>query len=189
VATTCTVLPAHLEGTEYSVPYQLAKQEVDVRLAASTVEALFKGKRVASHRRLYGKGKYSTHKEHMPDSHRRYAEWSPSRIVSWGRSIGPNTAKVAETILAQKPHPEQGFRSCLGIFRLSKVCREPVLSCPILLDLQGGVTAPGPVDDSVDEASLLVHIHKDLLDEGANNPLLQRCLGLRILPDSWKLGG
>jgi len=91
-----------------------------VRLTASTVEVLFKGKRVASHRRLHGKGKYSTLKEHMPDSHRRYAEWSPSRIIDWGKRIGPNTAKVAETILAQKPHPEQGFRQCLGIFRLSK---------------------------------------------------------------------
>jgi transposase len=104
----------------YSVPYQLVKHEVDVRLTASTVEVLFKGKRVASHRRLHGKGRYSTLKEHMPASHRRYLEWTPSRIVSWAKSIGPNTAKVAETILDQRPHPEQGFRSCLGIFRLAK---------------------------------------------------------------------
>jgi len=104
----------------YSVPYHLARQEVEVRLTASTVEVLFKGKRIASHRRLYGKGQYSTLKDHMPDSHRRYLEWSPSRIVRWAESIGPNTAKVAETILAQKPHPEQGFRSCLGMFRLAK---------------------------------------------------------------------
>lgn len=104
----------------YSVPYQLAKQELDVRLTASTVEVLFKGRRVASHRRVHGKGRYSTLKEHMPASHRRYAEWTPARIVGWAKSIGPNTAKVAETILEQRPHPEQGFRSCLGIFRLSK---------------------------------------------------------------------
>jgi len=110
----------------YSVPYQLAKQEVEVRLTASTVEVLFKGKRVASHRRFHGKGQYSTLKEHMPDSHRRYLEWSPSRLVSWAKSIGPNTAKVAETILAQKPHPEQGFSTHLrwvpglAIFRLAK---------------------------------------------------------------------
>lgn len=109
-----------IDHNYYSVPHQLARQEVEVRLAASTVEVLFKGKRVASHRRLRGKGRYSTQKEHMPDSHRRYAEWSPSRIVGWAKSIGPNTAKVAETILALKPHPEQGFRQCLGILRLSK---------------------------------------------------------------------
>ena len=114
-----------IDHNYYSVPYQLAKQELDVRLTA-TVEVLFKGKRVASHRRLYGKGQYSTLKEHMPDSHRRYLEWSPSRMVSWAKSIGPNTARVAETILAQKPHPEQGFRTHLrwvpglGIFRLAK---------------------------------------------------------------------
>jgi transposase len=109
-----------LDHNYYSVPHQLARQEVEARLTASTVEVLFKGKRVASHRRLHGKGQYSTQKEHMPDSHRRYAEWSPSRIIGWGGSIGPGTAKVTETILSQKPHPEQGFRQCLGIFRLSK---------------------------------------------------------------------
>ena len=69
---------------------------------------------------FHGKGQYSTQKEHMPDSHRRYAEWTPAKVVGWAKSIGVGTAKVAETILEQKPHPEQGFRSCLGIFRLAK---------------------------------------------------------------------
>lgn len=104
----------------YSVPYQLAKEQVDVRLTASTVEVLFKGRRVASHRRLRGKGNCSTLKEHMPASHRRYLEWTPSRILSWARSVGPATAELVQTILDRRPHPEQGFRSCLGIFHLSK---------------------------------------------------------------------
>ncbi len=104
----------------YSVPYQLAKQELDVRLTASIVEVLFKGKRVASHKRSYGKGKYSTLKDHMPASHRRYAEWTPSRILNWAKSIGPDTARQAEAIMEQEPHPEQGFRACMGLFRLAK---------------------------------------------------------------------
>ncbi len=56
----------------------------------------------------------------MPASHRRYLEWTPSRILSWARSVGPATAELVETVLNRRPHPEQGFRSCLGIFHLSK---------------------------------------------------------------------
>lgn len=91
-----------IDHNYYSVRYQLAKQELDVRLTASAVEALFKGKRVASHRRFHANGQYSTLKEHMPDSHRRYLEWSPSRIANWGKRIGSNTAKVVEAILEQE---------------------------------------------------------------------------------------
>lgn len=104
----------------YSVPYQLARQDVDVRLTQGVVEVLFRGKRVASHKRLYGSGRYSTLKEHMPASHQRYLEWTPSRIVGWAKTIGPNTEKLVQQILESKPHPEQGFRSCLGIIHLSK---------------------------------------------------------------------
>jgi transposase len=88
----------------YSVPYQLAKRELDVRLTTSIVEVLFKGKRVASHKRSYGKGKYSTLKDHMPASHRRYAEWTPSRILNWAKSIGPDTARLADAIMDRLVH-------------------------------------------------------------------------------------
>lgn len=102
----------------YSVPYQLRKEKLDVRLSQGTVEILHKGRRVASHIRQIGKGRYSTQKEHMPDSHRRHAEWTPSRLVRWGASVGPYTAQLVQGILAHKQHPEQGYRSCLGLFRL-----------------------------------------------------------------------
>jgi transposase len=113
-------LDYHIEVSQchYSVPYQLVRQEVEVRLTAAIVEVLFKGKRVASHQRLATPGQCSTHHEHMPAAHRRYAEWSPARIIAWGRSVGPHTAQLVEAILAQRPHPEQGGRSCLGLLRL-----------------------------------------------------------------------
>ncbi|HUY43797.1 MAG TPA: IS21 family transposase [Acidimicrobiales bacterium] len=104
----------------YSVPYQLAGQVVEVRLSASVVEVFAKHQRVASHLRSYLKGRHVTESAHMPDSHRRYLEWTPGRIVAWAQKNGPSTAAFIEGLLASRPHPEQGFRSALGVMRLVK---------------------------------------------------------------------
>jgi len=113
----------HIEfdGHIYSVPYQLAHELVDVRATASCVEVLHRGRRVASHVRSFAKHKPTTDPQHMPASHRAHLEWTPSRITTWAATIGPCAAKVADQILSRYPHPEQGFRSCLGIIRLGKV--------------------------------------------------------------------
>jgi len=105
----------------YSVPYQLVKEQVDIRLTATTVEILFKNKRVASHPRIHRQGGFNTVHEHMPKSHQKYLEWSPSRIIHWAEQEGgPMTQKLITAILDSRPHPEQGFRSCLGIMRIGK---------------------------------------------------------------------
>jgi transposase len=104
----------------YSVPYQLIKEQVDVRLTAATVEVLFKNKRVASHPRDYRPGGFSTLHQHMPKSHQRYLQWTPSRILRWAEQHGPKTKQLITAILDSRTHPEQGFRSCLGIMRLGK---------------------------------------------------------------------
>jgi len=104
----------------YSVPYQLRQQTVDVRVTASTVEILFKGNRVASHPKSHVPGRHTTVSAHMPEAHRRYLEWTPSRIVNWAEKTGPSTASLVREIMEQRPHPEQGFRSCLGIIRLGR---------------------------------------------------------------------
>jgi len=102
----------------YSVPYQLVNEQVDIRLGTHLVEVLFKNNRVASHVRSYLPGRATTCPEHRPKSHREYLEWTPSRIIAWAEKTGPNTAKLVEAIMAGKPHPEQGYRACLGIIRL-----------------------------------------------------------------------
>jgi transposase len=107
------------DGHYYSVPYRLVGQRVDVRSTATTVEVFHASRRVASHRRSHARGRHTTDAAHMPDSHRRHAEWTPSRIVAWARKTGPATAELAEAILAARPHPEQGYRACLGIIRLA----------------------------------------------------------------------
>jgi transposase len=109
-----------VEGHFYSVPYALVKKKVEARYTATTVEIFFKGNRVASHLRSYRKGKHTTTPEHMPSSHRRYAEWTPQRILRWAAGIGPETEKYVAALMENRPHPEQGFRAALGIVRLAK---------------------------------------------------------------------
>jgi transposase len=103
----------------YSVPYRLAGETVEVRMSAATVEVFHRHRRVASHVRKFTPG-YSTDPAHMPESHRRHAAWTPSRIIAWAAKTGPATAKLTEAIMAARRHPEQGFRSCLGIVRLGE---------------------------------------------------------------------
>jgi len=93
---------------------------VDVRTTAGTVEIFHRGQRVASHLRSAARGQHTTVIAHMPKAHQRHREWSPSRLVAWAASIGPQTAQLAQAILAARPHPEQGYRSCLGLFRLGR---------------------------------------------------------------------
>jgi transposase len=102
----------------YSVPYTLVRQELWTRYTASTVEVFHRGTRVAVHRRGPPNRGHTTLPEHMPSSHRRYADWTVGRIKSEAAEIGPNTIALVEIILREKRHPEQGFRSCRGIVKL-----------------------------------------------------------------------
>jgi transposase len=104
----------------YSVPYHLVHELVEVRTTATTVEIFHRGDRVASHIRGRDHGKAITNDEHRPKSHLAHLEWPPSRMVNWASKIGPHTAQLFERILGDKPHPEMGYRGCLGIIRLSK---------------------------------------------------------------------
>lgn len=109
-----------VEKSYYSVTHALIGQTVDVKYNSRVVEIYHKNKRVASHIRTYKKGEYITEDSHMPNEHRQYLEWTPERIKNWGGKIGPHTAKLIERIMEVRKHPEQGFRNCLGIIRLSK---------------------------------------------------------------------
>jgi transposase len=109
-----------IEGHYYSVPYPLVKEQVEAWLTTATVEVLFKNRRVAGHARSYIKGAHTTLAEHMPKAHQKYLEWTPSRILDWAGKNGPNTRSLAESIMENRRHPQQGFRSCLGIIRLVK---------------------------------------------------------------------
>ena len=91
-----------------------------MRLTSTTVEIFNNNKRVTSHIRSHKKGTFCTIHEHRPKSHREYLEWTPSRIISWAKETGEATAGLVQKIIESKPHPEQGYRACLGIIRLAK---------------------------------------------------------------------
>jgi len=109
-----------LDHHYYSAPHTLVHELLEARLTATTVELFHHGERIASHLRSYRRGRHTTIAAHMPKAHQKHLEWSPSRILHWAASIGPKTRELAEAILAERRHPEQGYRSCLGILRLGK---------------------------------------------------------------------
>jgi transposase len=104
----------------YSVPHQLLREKVWARITARTIEVFHRGKRVAAHVRSSSNRKHTTVREHMPSSHRRYADWTPERLRRQAGAIGRHTAALVEIILRERAHPEQGFRACVGIVRLAK---------------------------------------------------------------------
>ena len=108
------------DGHYYSVPNALVRQEVELRITQRTIEVFARGHRGASHARSSGKGQVSTVAAHMPAAHRAHAEWSPAKLRSWAASIGPATAELVQRMLTEKPHPEQGYRACLGLMRLAR---------------------------------------------------------------------
>lgn len=104
----------------YSIPFRLLREKLDIRLTATTVEAFYKGERVAAHARSHVRGGHSTLKDHMPPEHRKYAEWNPSRFIQWAGKTGTATAQLVEKIITARTYPEQGYRACMGIIRLGQ---------------------------------------------------------------------
>lgn len=104
----------------YSVAFPLRGRHLEARVTASTVELFLRSKRLESYPRLHGRGRFTTRPEHMPSSHRAHSEWRPSQFLDWGAKIGPAAGRVVAAILAARPHPEQGYRSCLALRRLSE---------------------------------------------------------------------
>ena len=114
------------------------REQLDVRFTETTVEVLRRGVRVASHGRSRERGTHTTVREHMPKAHQAYLDWTPTRLVGWVQSTGPATATLVEQILQTRPHPQQGFRSCLGVMRLATRSGAARLeaACQRTLDLQ-----------------------------------------------------
>jgi len=109
-----------VDGHYYSVPYKLIKKQIDVRITNRTIECIYNNRRVASHIRDYRKGWHTTVKAHMPKSHQKMAEWTPDRFIRWSQKIGLQTTQLIMSVLSSRPHPQQGFRTALGILRLAK---------------------------------------------------------------------
>lgn len=109
-----------LDRHYYSVPCRHIHKEVRIRYTKDIVEVFLNGQRIASHKKNNFAGGHTTIADHMPDGHREHMEWNPSRILRWAKKIGSSTSSVVHMIMHSRRHPEQGYRSCLGILRLGK---------------------------------------------------------------------
>jgi transposase len=125
----------------YSVPYQLAGKKMEARYTDTTVEVFYGGRRVAAHARSYKKGGFTTLPGHMPAAHRRHMEWSPDRLVRWGAKIGEQTARMVRRLMESRPHPEQGYRSCLGLLRLERTYGQERLEAACERALKAGASS------------------------------------------------
>jgi transposase len=129
----------------YSVPYRFANEELDVRLTVRTVEVFRKGERIAAHLRNSGNHRHTTINEHMPSSHRRFADWTIERIHRDAAEVGASTEMLCKLILESRRHPEQGFRACVGIVRLVKSYGRERVEAACLRALEIGARTYGSV--------------------------------------------
>lgn len=147
------------EDHYYSAPYTLIEEELWMRATTSTIEVLHNSKSVAVHPRSHVEHGHTTKPDHMPPSHRKHAEWTPSRILSWARTVGPMTEKLATAILDDRRHPEWGYRSCLGLFRLAKKYDTARVEAACARALEAGARSYRPVaailTSGLDRAPLL----------------------------------
>lgn len=157
------------EGHFYSVPHALVGKVVDLRVTAHIVECLCNNQRVASHARSVRRGAHTTVEEHMPKAHRAHMQWTPGKLLNWAVSIGPATRDVVQHQLTHKPHPEMGYRACLGLLslarkygddRLEAACQRAVaIHSPtrksVLSILQAGLDQQQPLDLGVSTAPLV----------------------------------
>jgi len=134
-----------VDGHYYSAPYRLLRQQVEARVTARTVELFHKGERVAVHVRGGLRGRHTTLAEHMPQAHRRHAEWTIERIGREAAVIGASTAALTAIILESRPHPEQGFRACLGILRLLRTYGRDRLEAACTRGLEIGARSYGSI--------------------------------------------
>ena len=152
----------------YSVPYRFAREKVDARYTATTVEVFHRGTRIASHVRNDAPGRHTTVDAHMPPAHLAVQGWNGPRLLDWAARIGPHAKAVVESILHQRRHPQQGYRSCLGILRFGKTFGDDRLeaACERAIDI-GAMSYKS-----------LKSILKNGLDKKRTSPPAQTCLPL-----------
>jgi transposase len=164
-----------VDGHYYSVPHSLMKRQLDVRVTATAIECFLNNQRVALHPRSDRKGGHSTITEHMPKSHRAHLEWTPGRFLNWAITIGPFMRDLVQHLLTNRPHPEMGFRSCLGLLSLEKrfgkerldaACQRALaLSAPtrssVLSILEKGLDSQ-PLPESDTEAAAIPPVHENV---------------------------
>lgn len=127
------------QNNYYSVPYTLIHQIAQIRVTEKIVEVYHKSKRVASHPRSYESYRFMTSRQHMPKNHQAMLEWTPERLLIWGKNIGTGTTEMIRLLMVSRRHPEQAYRSCLGLLKLSSRFSEERLELACIRALAHGV--------------------------------------------------
>jgi hypothetical protein len=99
----------------YSVPHILRKKRVKLIYDDRNVAIYHDNIRIVQHRRNRSSHKYSTLRDHMPTNHRYKDNWNPEKLKWWAGNIGEETQRAVTHLLNTKPHPEQAYKSCMGI--------------------------------------------------------------------------
>ena len=162
-----------VENHLYSVPHTLIHEQLDVRLTARTVELFLRGKRVAAHLRSYQSGLPTTLEEHRPKAHQKHSQWTPSRMIEWAKTVGPECAKLVEKILQDRPHPEMGFRSCLGIIRLAKAVAAPRMEAACRRALHFGTCSYASIKSILDKKLDAAPLEQELPFPSPTHPNLR----------------
>ena len=165
-----------VERAFYSVPHRLVGERVDVRVSAATVEVLHRGQRVAAHVREPGR-RFHTVSEHMPVSHRAHAQWSPKRFLDWGLEIGMGTGQIVRQQLENRPHPEHGYRSCLGLLSLARRYGHERLERACCQALAIGTDSSASVGSILKKGLDLVEVELDSVEEQQELPLHENVRG------------
>jgi transposase len=116
----------------YSVPYQYIRKKVKIMYTNAKVEIYHKYNRIALHPRSKSTFNYTTVKEHLASTHQFITDWTPQRFINWAESIDENVKQFITQLLEKKQHPEQSYKSCMGVLsyvkkvgshRLSNACK------------------------------------------------------------------
>jgi transposase len=108
-----------IEHHYYSVPFHYVHEQLEARISEKTIEIFRCGRRIALHVRRPEAGRHTTLDEHRPPQHQQL-EWTSDRMIARGKAVGEATAQVLARVMASRPHPELGYRSCQGILRLGR---------------------------------------------------------------------
>lgn len=156
-----------IERHFYSVPHSFRRHQIEVRITGKTIECFAGGKRIAVHVRSHLCGAHSTQAEHMPKSHRAHLEWTPGRFLNWANGIGDATREVVKHLLWTRPHPEMGYRSCLGLLNLEKRYGRERLEAAARLALDVGTPARRSIvsilEQGLDRLPLVEEINQEPL--------------------------
>ena len=104
----------------YSVPYRFIGKKVKLMYSRHTVEVFYHYERIAIHKRIKSSYNYTTDKDHLASSHRFVSDWTPERFLSWAESIHEDVRLYILKVLDRKQHPEQAYKSCVGILSFAK---------------------------------------------------------------------